>query len=105
MSKYDDYETDDVTVELDLVDGGTVNCSVVKILTVEDQDYIVLMPLDGNGEPQGEEVWFYRYDVDEKDPGAEPQLGYIDDDDEYEMVADAFDEYLDECEFNEMDDD
>ena len=27
---------------------------------------------------------------------------YEDDDDEYEKVADAFDEYLDQCEFDEV---
>ena len=36
------------------------------------------------------------------DPNEEPVLDYIDDDDEYEAVADAFDEYLDNCEFDEI---
>ena len=48
------------------------------------------------------EVWFYRYSEDENDPDAEPELGYIDNDDEYDMVADAFDEYLDNAEFDEI---
>ena len=29
-------------------------------------------------------------------------LSYIDNDDEYDMVADAFDEYLDNAEFDEI---
>ncbi len=35
----------------------------------------------------------------------EPVLEYIEDDDVYEKVADAFDEYLDSCEFDEIIDD
>ena len=35
----------------------------------------------------------------------EPILAYIEDDDVYEKVADAFDEYLDSCEFDEIIDD
>jgi hypothetical protein len=30
------------------------------------------------------------------------ELGYIDDDEEYEKVADAFDEFLDNSEFDEL---
>ncbi|MBQ6574588.1 MAG: DUF1292 domain-containing protein, partial [Lachnospiraceae bacterium] len=45
------------------------------------------------------EVWFYGYKEDENDPNVEPELFYIEDDDEYEAVADAFDEYLDDEEF------
>ena len=44
----------------------------------------------------------YRYHEDENDPNAEPELIYIDDDQEYEMVEDAFDEYLDNAEFDEI---
>lgn len=55
-----------------------------------------------NGNNDDGEVWFYRYAEDENDPNAEPELGYIDNDDEYDMVADAFDEYLDNAEFDEI---
>ena len=37
-----------------------------------------------------------------KDPNDEPELGYIEDDEEYEAVADAFDEFLDAAEFDEI---
>ena len=32
----------------------------------------------------------------------EPELIYIEDDAEYEKVEEAFDEYLDNCEFDEL---
>ncbi len=96
------YDTEEMTVELELDDGTTVNCAIVTILTVNKQDYIVLLPLDENDENTDGEVWFYRYRENPNDPNEEPELGYIDDDDEYEAVADAFDEYLDSEEFDEL---
>ncbi len=102
MAKRDDYEAEVMTLTLDLDDGTTVTCAVITILTVNSKDYIVVLPLDENGENSDGEVWFYRYSENPDDPNEEPELGYIDDDDEYEKVADAFDEYLDNCEFDEV---
>ena len=96
------YDDEEMTVELELDDGEKVTCAIITILTVEKKDYIVLLPLDEEGNNDDGEVWFYRYFEDESDPNAEPQLEYIDDDDEYENVADAFDEYLDNVEFDEV---
>ena len=47
----------------------------------------------------------YGYSENPDDPNEEPILAYIEDDDVYEKVADAFDEYLDSCEFDEIIDD
>lgn len=107
MGKQNNYETpeendEEMTVTLDLDDGTSVTCAIVTILTVGNQDYIVLLPLDEDGKNQDGEVWFYRYHEDENDPNVEPELGYIDNDEEYEIVADAFDEYLDSAEFDEI---
>ena len=99
------YDAEEMTVELEIDNGTTVTCAIVTILTVSEQDYIVLLPLDENGENSEGEVWFYRYSENPDDPNEEPELGYIDDDDEYEAVADAFDEYLDASEFDELVDD
>ena len=41
---------EEMTVTLDLEDGSSVECAIVTILTVNNQDYIVLLPLDENGE-------------------------------------------------------
>lgn len=102
MAKRDDYEAEEMTLTLDLDDGTSVTCAVITILTVDSKDYIVVLPLDENGENSDGEVWFYRYSENPDDSNEEPELGYIDDDDEYEKVADAFDEYLDNCEFDEV---
>ena len=90
---------EEMTVELELDDGSIANCAVITILEVEDKDYIVLLPLDENGDNNDGEVWFYRYEEDLSNPNIEPKLSYIEDDDEYEAVVDAFGEYLDDQEF------
>ena len=43
---------EEMTVTLDLDDGTSVNCAIVTILNVRDQDYIVLLPLEEDGENQ-----------------------------------------------------
>lgn len=105
MGKNEELENpndEEMTVELELDDGTVVTCAIITILTVEKKDYIVLLPLDENGENEDGEVWFYRYSEDENDPNVEPVLDFIDDDEEYEKVTDAFDEYLDNVEFDEF---
>lgn len=96
------YDDEEMTVELELEDGQMVNCAIITILTVDKKDYIALLPLDEDGNNEDGEVWFYQYEEDENNPDTEPKLTYIDNDEEYENVADAFDEYLDNAEFDEI---
>lgn len=93
---------ENMTVDITLDDGTVVTCTIVTILTVETQDYIVLLPLDENGENTDGEVWIYRYYENENDPDEEPRIEYIDSEEEYEMISDKFDEYLDNAEFDEL---
>lgn len=93
---------EEMTVTLYLEDNKTVVCSIITILTVDKKDYIALQPLDEDGTPLGEDVWFYGYSENPNDPNEEPELTYIDDDDELEAVFDKFDEYLDNLDFDSM---
>ncbi len=102
MADKKDYENEEMTVELELDDGSLVNCAVITIITVEGKDYIVLLPLNENGDNEDGEVWFYGYSENPDDPNEEPKLDFIENDEEYEKVVDAFDEYLDNCEFDEL---
>ncbi len=102
MAQNNDFAEEEMTVELELDDGTTVNCAVVTIFSVEERDYIALLPLNEDGTNEDGEVWFYRYAENPDDPNEEPRLDYIDDDEEYEKAADAFDEFLDNCEFDEL---
>lgn len=99
--KTNGYDEEIMTVDL-FIDDETVTCIIVTILEVNDKDYIALMPLDEDGQNTSGEVWFYRYFEDEKNPNAEPQIENIDNEEEYEAVEDAFDEYLDGVEFDEF---
>ena len=95
-------EDDDILVTSELDDGTQAECEILTIFTVGEQDYIALLPLDEKGEPNEDgEVFIYRYFEDEE---GNPSLDNIQDDDEYEAVADRFDELLDEEEFDSMED-
>lgn len=95
-------DDDDMFVTLDLDDNTQVECRILTIFEVDEQDYIALLPLEENGEPNEDgEVFIYRYSEDEE---GNPSLDNIASDDEYEAVADRFDELLDEAEFDELDD-
>lgn len=90
----------DICVTLSMDDGSTVECEILTIFDVDEQNYIALLPLDENEEPNEEgEVFLYRYFEDEE---GNPSLENIENDEEYEAVADRFDELLDDAEFDEM---
>ena len=88
----------EATVTLTLDDGTVQECAVLTIFPVDDKQYIALLPLDENGENDDGEVYIYRF----QEVNGEPSLGNIMDDDEYERVADAFDELLDDSEYDEL---
>lgn len=90
----------DIVVTLDLDDGSTVDCEIITIFDVQGQDYIALLPMEPDGEPNPDgEVYLYRYFEDEN---GNPTLDNITDDEEFEIVSDRFDELQDEQEFEEM---
>ena len=92
-------DDEDICVTLDMDDGTQVDCEIVTIFDVNDQDYIVLLPLDEDGEETEEgTVYIYRYFEDED---GNPSLENIQDDEEYEAVEERFDELLDEVQFDE----
>ena len=92
------FEGGDTTVTLTLDDGSTLECVVLTIFEASNgMEYIALMP--ESAEEEDGEVYLYRYG--ETDDG-QPDLQNIENDEEYEIVADAFDETLDEQEFREL---
>ena len=99
-----DYADEEMTVTLQLEDGD-VECAIISIFNVGEKDYIVLLPLDENGENDDGEYWIYGYKENPNDPNEEPQIFYIEDDEEYEAAADAFDQLLDDEQFDEIIDD
>jgi len=94
-------EADDIRVTLDTEDGEIV-CRILTIFEVDGKDYIALLPLDEKGNDNAEgAVYLYGYSEDEQ---GLPSLAYISDEDEYEAVADRYDELLDEAFYDSIDD-
>ena len=74
------------TVTLTLEDDTEVECMVLTIFPAGEREYIALLPMDSVDDDEGE-VYLYRY---EEDTDGNPNLTNIEDDDEYEIVSDAF---------------
>lgn len=86
------------TVTLTLDDDTELECMVLTIFPAGGRDYIALLPMDDIEEEEGD-VYLYRYEEDES---GNPNLTNIEDDEEYEVAADAFDELLDAEEYDEL---
>ena len=101
MGQPDDslYHSQD-TMTLDLDDGSKVECIVVNVFTVNDRQYIALLPMSEDGSVDDDaQVWLYRFtEMGEGDV----QLDQIEDDEEYDLVSDYFDELLDAEEFDSL---
>ena len=86
-------ECDQITLTLE--DGSDLVCDVISVFPVNDKNYIALLP--SNEDPDAE-IFLYRF----IENGEEIELENIEDDEEFDMVSDAFDELLDAAEFDEM---
>ena len=94
----EEFDDKDMTVDITLEDGTVVTCAIETIFSIGDKDYIALLP----DLEEEDVVWFYGYSENPDDPNEEPVLRYIEDDDEYDDVCDAYDEWLDNADFDEM---
>ena len=88
-----------VTIELTLDNDEVIQCAILTVFEAGGKEYIALVPLDDNMEFDADsDIYLYRYSEDEN---GEPELGNIEDDDEYEAAADAFDEWMDTLELED----
>ena len=90
---------ENLTVTLTLDNDEVLECAVRTIFSAGDRQYIALLPLEDAEDTEEGDVFIYRFEEDEN---GEPTLDNIEDDDEYELAADAFDEWLDEQDFEEL---
>lgn len=94
-------DEEEMFVTLSLDDDSEVECRILTIFDANEQDYIALLPLDESEQDNEEgKVFIYRYS---EDKDGNPSLENIDNDEEYEIVVDRFDELLDDDDFDEMD--
>lgn len=91
-------ENEEGLITLSLDDGKELECQIITIFEANDQDYIVLLPTDSSYQESEGEVFIYRYFETED---GDINLENIETDEEFEVVSDAFDEFLDSCEYEE----
>ena len=97
MNSEEYMEEDDLgSVILTLDDDTELECSILCIYPVGDKEYIALLPMNDDSD----EVLIYRFIDNGEDQ--DPELENIEDDDAYDAAVDAFDEILDEDEFDEF---
>ena len=97
MNSEEYMEEDDLgSVILTLDDDTELECSILCIYPVGDKEYIALLPMNDDSD----EVLIYRFIDNGEDQ--DPELENIEDDDEDDAAVDAFDEILDEDEFDEF---
>ena len=77
------------TITLTLEDDSELECDVLGTFDVGDNDYIALLPIDG------EEVMIYRFSQDDDE---NISLALIECDEEFEMASNAFYEVFGEDE-------
>lgn len=96
-----DHQPEEAIVTLTLDNDEELECVVLTIFEANEKEYIALLPIAEDEDQEEGEVYIYRY-TEDKD--GEPELANIEDDEEYEIAADAFDEWLDMQEFDDEED-
>lgn len=86
-------EFDQVTLTLE--DGSEMTCDVIAIFPCGERDYIALLP---ENDPDGDFL-LYRF-IDNGDGNYD--LDDIGDDDEFDAASEAFDELMDNEDYDEM---
>ena len=94
-------ENESLTVTLTLDNDEELECAVLTIFETDGQQYIALLPLNDKGENEDGQIYLYRLIDNGEDE--EPGLENIIDDEEFERVSDAFNEWMDEQDFGEID--
>ncbi|MEE1085872.1 MAG: DUF1292 domain-containing protein [Schaedlerella sp.] len=88
---------DTVTVQFD--NNNVVECIVYCTIPVDGRHYVALLPVDEINNEESRTLLYRLSDINDENP----QLESIEDDDEYEAVADAYDEWLDTLEYEAID--
>lgn len=95
------HENESITVTLTLDNDEELECAVLGIFEADSRDYIALLPLDENGDDEDSQVYLYRYidNGEEEEPGLENIL----DDAEFELASNAFNDWMEEQDFGDID--
>lgn len=94
-------ENESLTVTLTLENDEELECAVLTIFETNGREYIALLPLDENGDNDDGQVYLYRFidNGEEEEPGLEN----IFEDEEFERVSEAFNDWMEEQDFSDID--
>lgn len=94
-------ENESLTVTLTLENDEELECVVLTIFETDNREYIALLPLGEDGDNDDGQVYLYRFidNGDDEEPGLENIL----DDEEFEHVSDAFNDWMEEQDFGDVD--
>ncbi|MDO5702596.1 MAG: DUF1292 domain-containing protein [Lachnospiraceae bacterium] len=101
MSDFENNDNNELefdTVTLTLEDDTEMECAILAVYEAGDHQYAALVPFENDEIDEDAGVMIFRYVDNGTD---EPSLENIESDEEYEMACDAFDELLDDEEFDE----
>ena len=94
-------ENESLTVTLTLENDEELECAVLTIFESDGREYIALLPLDENGDSDDGQVYLYRFIDNGEDE--EPGLENILEDEEFERVSEAFNDWMEEQDFGDID--
>lgn len=94
-------ENESLTVTLTLENDEELECAVLTIFETDGREYIALLPLDENGDNDDGQVYLYRF-IDNGE-NEEPGLENIIEDEEFERVSEAFNDWMEEQDFGDID--
>ena len=94
-------ENEALTVTLTLENDEELECAVLTIFESDGREYIALLPLDENGDSDDGQVYLYRFIDNGEDE--EPGLENILEDEEFERVSEAFNDWMEEQDFGDID--
>ena len=94
-------ENESLTVTLTLENDEELECAVLTIFESDGREYIALLPLDENGDSDDGQVYLYRFIDNGEDE--EPGLENILEDEEFERVSEAFNDWMEDQDFGDID--
>ncbi len=89
----DEDDMDDIRVTIDYEDGSSVECCVLTIYEIEEQDYIALLPLEDDDETVSGDVIVMRYFEPED---GEPDIEEIEDEEELSVAVQVLQQIMEE---------
>ena len=94
-------ENESLTVTLTLENDEELECAVLTIFETDGREYIALLPLDENGDNDDGQVYLYRFidNGENEEPGLENSI----EDEEFERVSEAFNDWMEEQDFGDID--